>query len=155
MEFDKVSDSGNRRSSNTGSVRDIQVGKGKPHLVPPEPLRRLAKHFENGAHKYGERNWELGQPLSRYYNSAQRHLWAILEKKRDEDHYAAVMWNVACMMQTIDWIEQGTLPKELDDLGITKNTAAQLIVDISIDTDKYIQALDRLQKAIESAGLIG
>lgn len=33
----------------------------------------VAKHFEDGAKKYGDRNWEKGIPCDRYIDSAVRH----------------------------------------------------------------------------------
>ncbi len=114
--FNAVKDSGNRQEFTTGSRRDTQEGKGNPSLIPPYPLRRLAKHFENGAKKYGRWNWKLGQPLSRYIDSMIRHTWAVQEGLDDEDHEAAVLWNMCCYMETKRMIDNGELPKELDDM---------------------------------------
>lgn len=119
--FTSVKDSGDRSVVElTGSRRDRRPGKGLPHLIPPLALRRLAIHFENGAAKYGVRNWEKGQPLSWFWDSAFRHLLAILEGDESEDHPAAVMWNAACLIDTEDRIKKGELPKELDDLRRVK-----------------------------------
>lgn len=100
----------------TGSRRDNRKGKGRFDLLSPIVLKRDAVHLENGAVKYGDRNWEKGQPLSTYYDSASRHLASFLEGMRDEDHLAAVRWNVAAMMHTEEMIRRGLLPKELNDL---------------------------------------
>jgi len=86
--FTAVKDSGERQQFSTGSVRDTQVGKGRFDLIPTDALRRLAQHYENGARKYGDRNWEKGQPLGRYLDSAFRHLVNVLDGKTDEDHAA-------------------------------------------------------------------
>src|SRR3954470_1453827 len=59
-EFTAVKDSGQRQEFSTGAVRDTQTGKGFPHLLPSHALLRLAKHFENGAKKYGKNNWRKG-----------------------------------------------------------------------------------------------
>ena len=117
--FDSVKDSGKRQEFSTGAVRDIQIGKGRFDLLPPRALKRLAKHFENGAKKYGDRNWEKGMPLSRYIDSALRHLFAIQEGNQDEDHKAAVCWNILCLIELEERIELGLLPKELNDLPKT------------------------------------
>jgi hypothetical protein len=114
--FDKVKDSGKRQEFKTGSVRDTNIGKGRYDLISPLMLQRLAKHFENGATKYGDRNWEKGQPLSRYFDSAVRHLYKHLEGMRDEDHLAAAVWNVGAMIHTEELIERGLLPEGLNDL---------------------------------------
>lgn len=113
--FNSVVDSGQRQNFQTGSVRDTDEGKGMPHLIPPLALRRLAVHYQNGAKKYAKNNWRKGQPISRFYDSAQRHLWSFAEGKTDEDHLAAVLWNVVAIIQTQQDIEDGILPKELND----------------------------------------
>lgn len=131
MQFDSVSSSGKTPiETKTGSIRDRQPGKGRPSLMFTGALRRLAQHYENGSAKYGDRNWEKGQPLSWYYDSAQRHLWAILEKDTQENHYAAVMWNIAAMIHHIDEIIAGRLPRELDDLGIIQQKVDGVSPDI-------------------------
>lgn len=118
-DFKAVKDSGQRQEFDTGSRRDTRDGKGRYDLIPTHPLRRLARHYENGAKKYGDRNWEKGQPLSRYLDSCYRHLIAVLDGLDDEDHAAAVAWNMFAYMATIQWIEEGKLPVELDDLNRT------------------------------------
>jgi len=92
-DFNKVKDSGKREAFKTGSKRDTRKGKGRYDLLPPSGVRRLAKHYENGAIKYGDRNWQLGQPSSRYMDSLLRHAFSYLDGKRDEDHLAAIAWN--------------------------------------------------------------
>ena len=74
--FDSVKDSGERRSFPTGSVRDVRTGKGRYDLLPVLAIRRLAKHTENGALKYGDRNWERGMNWSRPFAALMRHMWA-------------------------------------------------------------------------------
>lgn len=115
-----IKDSGKRENFETGSRRDTREGKGRYDLLPCRGMRRLAKHFENGGKKYGDRNWEKGQPLSRYLDSALRHTFAYLEGKRDEDHAAAAAWNLMCFLDTEERIREGKLPKELDDLPEAK-----------------------------------
>ena len=114
--FEHVKDSGERSEFVTGAVRDRQSGKGRYDLLSPIALRRLAKHFENGATKYSDRNWEKGMPLSRYLDSALRHIFSILEGKTDEDHAAAAEWNMHAFMHTQEKIVSGALPEALDDL---------------------------------------
>lgn len=116
VEFNAVKDSGERQEFNTGSRRDTREGKGRYDLLPAHAIRRLAKHFENGARKYGERNWEKGQPLSRYLDSAMRHLFCYLEGDRSEDHMSACAWNCMAFIETEKKINEGLLPKELDDI---------------------------------------
>jgi len=124
--YSKVADSGKRQEFPTGSVRDTREGKGRYDLIAPYALQRLAQHYENGSRKYGDRNWEKGQNLSRYLDSAARHLFKYLGGSREEDHLAAVAWNVFSYIQTEQWIKEGRLPFALDDVtvanGIEPNT---------------------------------
>lgn len=91
-------DSGNRQEFETGAVRDIQEGKGRFDLIPPEAIFRLAKLYEAGAIKYDARNWEKGIPISRCLDSCFRHLYKYLAGLKDEDHLASAMWNIASIM---------------------------------------------------------
>ena len=113
--FNQVQDSGARQDFGTGSVRDTRQGKGRFDLISPFALTRLAVHFENGANKYGERNWEKGQPISRYLDSAIRHIYAFIAGETSEDHLSAAMWNIHGAIHTEEMVEKGFLPKELKD----------------------------------------
>ena len=114
--FSEVKDSGARQDFGTGSVRDTRDGKGRFDLLPTYALYRLARHFENGAAKYGDRNWEKGQPLSRYLDSGIRHMMKVLAGATDEDHAAAAAWNILAFIETQARVEAGILPAELNDL---------------------------------------
>jgi len=116
QEFSEVKDSGKRQEFDTGSKRDTRDGKGRYDLIPAYALSRLARHYENGATKYGDRNWEKGQPLGRYLDSMIRHAFKYLGGSRDEDHLAAVAWNALAYMETEYRIGKGILPPELDDI---------------------------------------
>ena len=109
-------DSGERSEFETGSVRDACEGKGIPSLIPVSALRSVAKRFEDGATKYGRDNWKKGQPLSRYVDSINRHLWDYLDGCEEEDHLGAVIWNAMCLQQTDTWIRKGKLPLKLRDI---------------------------------------
>jgi len=92
-----ILDSGERRDFGTGAVRDMAEGKGRFDLLPMCSLMRLAKHYENGCSKYGERNWEKGIPSHSYADSAMRHLVKYLDGWDDEDHLIAAIWNLMCL----------------------------------------------------------
>lgn len=94
----EILDSGTRREFDTGAVRDMAEGKGRFDLLPLEVIWDLAKHFEKGALKYGEYNWQKGIPVNSYWDSAVRHLWKHKMGWEDEDHAIAALWNVACMI---------------------------------------------------------
>lgn len=95
-----IADTGNRRTFDSGAVRDISEGKGRMDLLPACAIIRLSKHFENGAMKYAERNWEKGIPIHSFIDSAIRHLMNYLDGQIDEDHLCAAAWNCMCAMWT-------------------------------------------------------
>ena len=63
----------------------------------------LAIHFEEGCKKYGERNWEKGIPVERYIDSAVRHYLKYLRGDTDERHDRALVWNICCLIWTVDY----------------------------------------------------
>lgn len=115
MSSSSIKASGRKREFPTGSVRDDRTGKGRWDLLPFLALQKLAVHFEKGAEHYGDRNWEKGQPIMGYFDSALRHLSQHIIGLRDEPHLVAAAWNLLCALQTEEMIERGLLPKELDD----------------------------------------
>lgn len=95
-----IKDSGTRREFASGAVRDIQEGKGRLDLLPACAILRVARHFEAGAKKYDDRNWEKGIPVHSFIDSALRHLMKYLDGQDDEDHLCAAAWNCLCAMWT-------------------------------------------------------
>ena len=67
-----------------------------------EGLLELAKHFEDGAVKYEERNWERGLPIGSYIDSALRHTLKYIAGWNDEPHLKAIGWNLICLYSTIN-----------------------------------------------------
>lgn len=97
----------------TGSVRDNAEGKGRWDLIPYYPMLRLAVHFENGAKKYGDRNWEKGQPLNEYLSSAMRHLLRFANGENQEDHLSACIWNCLAFIETERKIKERIFPEDI------------------------------------------
>lgn len=138
-------DSGAREEFSTGARRDVQIGKGRYDLIPPQFLKNLALELEKlgedrvvllglslipmrsllrlaglygrGAVKYGPSNWMKGIPLSRTYNSLLRHVNNYKEMLADEDHLSAIAWNAWTIMETEAMVLEGKLPNSLLDLG--------------------------------------
>lgn len=148
-----IQDSGQRRTFDTGAVRDIQEGKGRPTLMPLQVVSKLlerqtgdyifrviagftetgetkylyaallkfvvmafgghtetmilqtAIHFEEGAKKYGENNWQKGLPVNCYLDSAIRHYLKWRRGDRDEPHDRAFCWNLMCCIWEVDYHE--------------------------------------------------
>lgn len=63
-------------------------------------LLEVAKHFEEGAKKYGENNWQKGLPINCYIDSAVRHYLKWLRGDKDEPHDRAFVWNILCCAWT-------------------------------------------------------
>lgn len=95
-----IKDSGERTVFDTGAVRDMHEGKGRFDLLPMCVLMRLAKHYEAGAKKYAERNWEQGVPAHSFADSAMRHLVKYMDGQTDEDHLIAAIWNLCGLAWT-------------------------------------------------------
>lgn len=63
-------------------------------------ILEVAKHFEAGAAKYGEWNWQKGIPTHCYIDSAVRHYLKFLRGDKDEPHDRAFVWNILCCIWT-------------------------------------------------------
>lgn len=63
-------------------------------------ILEVAKHFEEGAKKYGENNWQKGIPVRCYIDSAIRHYLKWLRGDQDEPHDRAFCWNILCAIWT-------------------------------------------------------
>lgn len=63
----------------------------------------VAKHFEEGAKKYGESNWQKGIPVKCYIDSAVRHYLKWLRGDKDEPHDRAFVWNLMCCIWEVDY----------------------------------------------------
>lgn len=60
----------------------------------------VSKHFEDGAKKYGENNWQKGLPVNCYIDSAIRHYMKHHRGDEDERHDRAFVWNIMCCIWT-------------------------------------------------------
>lgn len=94
------------------------------HVDLPKLMLDVAKHFENGALKYGEHNWQKGIPISRYIDSAVRHLMKDLAGETDEDHAAAFVWNCMCAAWTMEH------KPEMDDYTLARKTCPANEIDV-------------------------
>lgn len=63
-------------------------------------LLEVSIHFEEGAKKYGENNWQKGIPVHCYIDSAVRHYLKFLRGDKDEPHDRAFAWNLMCAIWT-------------------------------------------------------
>ena len=65
-------------------------------------ILEVSKHFEEGAAKYGENNWQKGIPVKCYMDSAIRHYIKHLRGDSDENHSRAFIWNILTAIWTCD-----------------------------------------------------
>lgn len=72
----------------------------------PTMFLEVAKHFEDGAKKYGENNWQKGIPAHCYIDSAVRHYLKWLRGDNDEPHDRAFCWNLMCCIWEVDYGEE-------------------------------------------------
>lgn len=93
-----VKDSGEREQFDSGMVRDTEDGKIDYTLVLDGPMfDRWAAHLTKGAVKYEPRNWMKATGEAewlRFRRSFLRHAFQWLRGDRDEDHAAAIFFNV-------------------------------------------------------------
>lgn len=87
----------------------------------PTLFLEIAKHFEDGAKKYGENNWQKGIPVRCYIDSAVRHYLKYLRGDKDEPHDRAFCWNILCAIWTCkhkpelnDYAVRGEIPGQMD-----------------------------------------
>lgn len=85
----------------------------------PNAMLELSKHFEEGAKKYGEYNWQKGIPEQSYIDSAVRHYLKWLDGVKDEPHDRAFIWNLMCLA----WTHNNILEKRCVDTSGTINVA--------------------------------
>jgi hypothetical protein len=98
-----VKDSGERQSFESGMVRDVETAKTDYTTVFNGPmLDRWATHLTKGAQKYpnladGSPNWMLAQGPAEFQRAGRsllRHVRQYLRGDKDEDHAAAIFFNV-------------------------------------------------------------
>ena len=74
-----------------------------------DSLLEVSKHYEAGALKYADRNWENGIPLHCYIDSGVRHYLKLTRGDTDEPHDTAFIWNMLGALWT-----QRNLPEMID-----------------------------------------
>lgn len=94
----ETKDSGKRKVFASGMQRDVTEGKTDyTYCLQGPMLKRWAELMERGAKKYDRDNWMKAsgpEELERFRASALRHLIQWLHGETDEDHAAAVIFNL-------------------------------------------------------------
>lgn len=105
--------SGDKEQFSTGAMRDKADEKPRPELISPFAIERLAYWLRDGAHKYGDRNWEAGMPTERTVASLLRHIVKYMQGDRAEDNLAAIMCNAMFLLDVDEKVKRGILPDSL------------------------------------------
>ena len=85
----------------SGDVQDLKCALSVFDAYEPYTMMlEVSKHFEEGAKKYGEHNWQKGIPTHCYIDSAVRHYLKWLRGDNDEPHDRAFCWNILCCIWT-------------------------------------------------------
>lgn len=109
-------------------------------------LLEVSKHYEDGANKYGERNWEKGISLHSYIDSGIRHFLKYIDGADDERHDRAFVWN---MLGAI-WTQKHHI--HLIDIPFNLlNTESTAHNDSDIDTSSYYVSRSQITDALEAA----
>lgn len=96
----------------------------------PDMLLEVAKHFEEGAKKYGENNWQKGIPVRCYIDSAVRHYLKFQRGDNDEPHNRAFCWNIITACWTCKHKPAlNDYNKEEPSLRVTELSATALVED--------------------------
>lgn len=110
-----IKNSGNNIEFSTGAKREDKSEKARIDLLPGDALWEIGKHYAAGGKLHGDRNWEKGIPLSSYIQGMHRHMLQLAAGMTDEPHALSLAWNVLGYIATKKRIDNGLLPKELDD----------------------------------------
>lgn len=127
---------GEMETNEFGGKRESNKGRGAFYLIPYEAIEELAIWYEQGAEKYGDRNWEKGMSVKDCINRMMRHAFKASNGWMDEGpfaHLVAVIWNAIAAIVMIKrypdrndfWPERYKkyfIPKEsyIEDYGMAK-----------------------------------
>lgn len=92
------------------------------HLYPRVALLRTLARYQHGRVKYGDRNWEGGLPAADCYDRTLEHLFKYVNGWNDEDHLAAAVFNINCIMVYED---EGQVPINFRRVNILKEKDAE------------------------------
>jgi hypothetical protein len=113
-----------------GSLREF--ARNAYNNCYPTMLLEVGKHFEEGAKKYGENNWQKGIEPKYYVDSAIRHYLKWRRGDKDEPHDRAFVWNIMCCIWEVDWHKKSDAQKVEENI-----VAAVKETNRMCDTCKY------------------
>lgn len=83
-----------RQGDTSHLIHAIQMFCSKANVPVETMMLEVAKHYEDGAKKYSERNWEKGIDVHCFIDSGVRHYLKYLRGDTDEPHDRAFVWNM-------------------------------------------------------------
>jgi hypothetical protein len=111
----EIKDSGKREQFESGMQRDVEDDKLDYTLALDGPMfDRFVAHLTKGAKKYEARNWMKAsgnREYQRFKRSALRHFMQWFRGDVDEDHAAAVWFNINGAEYVKDGVERGYHPE--------------------------------------------
>ena len=144
---------GQMETNHAGTKRESNAGRGRFDLLPFEAIEALAIWYEEGAKKYGDRNWEKGLSVSDCINRMIRHAIKAGNGWTDEDHLSAVMWNAAAaitmMERKPEFDDHRWLYKEPEEQTPLENLNLVAQGEVRLSKDD----LEFLKTALESGGI--
>ena len=111
-----------------------------------EMRKALAKHYEEGAKVHGVDNWKKGLPIygsergGCFLDSMRRHTDQMLQRKTDEPHAVAALWNAFCALWTLKHKPYSTTYQNASAVKAEEKpkSAHFDMVDSAIDALKYM-----------------
>lgn len=126
-------------TKDTKNIEDAVMEFSEQYFPTPETaLMELSIHYEEGAKKYSEYNWQKGIPCHCYIDSGLRHLMKFFRGDTDERHDRAFIWNMVGLLWTLKH------KPELDDIHYHGSEK---------DLGKWKEAWEIKEPVKESAGL--
>lgn len=89
-------------------------------------MLEVSIHYEEGAKKYAERNWEVGLPCHSFIDSGVRHYLKHIRGDKDEPHDRAFVWNMMGLLWTLKY------KPELNDLP---TPVKKIVVSVEEETN--------------------
>lgn len=126
---------------------------------PVTMFLEVAKHFEEGAKKYGPDNWRKSIPVWCYIDSAVRHYLKWKRGDKDEPHDRAFVWNLLCCIWEVDYSprakgENGTELKSADFLEKHLHISNEEENVVARNPDKWVRLGDYPTGLFEFGGKI-
>ena len=121
---DMVDDDNNWLIDILDDIQEIKPGEYPSNVRTLDDIvdRRLGVLLHKNKEKYKDiDNWLKGMPIDRSINGLFRHLSAYVMGMDDEDHLAAMLFNVLSILVPDYLVATGKAPKEYLDLGVNSN----------------------------------